>query len=574
MLNISLISHLYITDPEKAKNICDEIRRNDSNVIGIDIETTGLNPRKDKIRLIQIAIKEKPVYIFDVEKIGANGLSKLKEMLNEQSKIKIFHNSKFDLKFLYCNGIVVEENIFDTMLAEQVIMSGSTLKGFKLKDLTLKYLNANLKKELQVSDWSGRLTFSQLTYAANDAKVLLGINEKQIVKLEELNLTNTMSLENMALIPTIKMELVGFKIDMRAVRDLKVNLTEDINSKKEDLEILLPNVSNFGSPIQVKKALSELGLKIESTEKDELLKYKDDYIEVEKILHYKKLSKRISLLDSLINSIDVATGRIHASYWQCATKTGRYSCTEPNLQGVPNSKEFRKCFAADEGNVLVIADYSQIELRIIAEVSGDETMINTFKNNEDIHRRTAAIVNNKPVEDVTDRERQSAKAMNFGLIYGMGYKTFKKYAKNNYGVELSDEETKFAVDSFFLTYQGISNRINILNSLFTCEERTLGGRRRLWNQTPIITERANAAIQGTGADMLKQALVSVNKVLLNDSVKLIATVHDEIILECSEDKAKYVASTLKSLMEEAGKIYLKNVPVVADVSIGQNWSDK
>jgi DNA polymerase I-like protein with 3'-5' exonuclease and polymerase domains len=166
--------------------------------------------------------------------------------------------------------------------------------------------------------------------------------------------------------------------------------------------------------------------------------------------------------------------------------------------------------------------------------------------------------------------------MNFGLIYGMGYRTFKQYVKTNYGVDLTDYETKIAVDSFFRTYKGIGKRLTVLDSLFSREERTLGNRRRLWNTKPIIPERANAAIQGTGADILKQALVNVNKRLLTpgSGVMLVGTVHDEIILECPKEHGEFVSSVLKTAMEEAGQKYLKNVPVVVDVSIGNNWADK
>lgn len=563
----------YITTPEQANLYYRDIVESNSGIYGIDTETTGLNFLKDKIRLVQIAIANSHVYIFDIDRIGSVAVQLLKNILTGSS-IKIFHNAKFDLKFLASMGIFIENNVFDTMLAEQVIMSGSTFKGLKLGDLTKKYLGINLNKELQVSDWSKPLSMEQLKYASDDAKVLLEIYKHQLKELDNLNLLETMELENKVLIPTYKMELSGFKVDKKAVRDLKVDIVEDRAVLEEELNLLLPNVVNYNSPAQVKTALLEHGLTITSTEKDELIKYKDEYPAVDKLLQFKKISKRISLLDSLVKEINPETGRIHANYKQCSTTTGRYSCSEPNLQGIPNTKDFRRCFSTDEGNALVIADYSQIELRIIAEVADDETMINVFNNGEDIHKLTASIVNKKSLEEVTSRERQSAKAMNFGLIYGMGYKTFKKYAKNNYGVDLTDEETKFAVDNFFLTYTGIGNRLNVLDSLFTCEERTLGNRRRLWNQKPIITERANAAIQGTGADILKQALVYVNENLLSDDVRLIATVHDEIILECPKHKAEFVSTTLKKLMEQAGKKYLKKVPVIADVAVGSSWADK
>lgn len=567
--------YVYITTAEQAESSISEIIRDCHNVIGVDTETTGLDCLKDKLKIIQIAIKDKPVNIFDMEKIGYDGIKLLKDVLTG-SKVKVFHNGKFDLKFLSTLGISINSNVFDTMLAEQVIMSGSAYKGFKLSDIAQKYSNIVLDKEFQKSNWNQALTEEQLNYAAQDAKVLLDIYEHQLKELERLNLLETAELENNALIPTYKMELSGFMIDKKAVRDLKVDIVEDKADLIEELKELLPDVDNYNSPAQIKKALKKLGLDIKSTEKDELIKYRNDYPSVDKLLQFKKITKRVSLLESLIKEINPLTGRIHASYKQNSTTTGRYSCSNPNLQGVPNTKEFRRCFAADEGNTLVIADYSQIELRIIAEVADDETMIGIFNNGEDIHKITASIVNMKSVDDVTPKERQSAKAMNFGLIYGMGYKTFKKYAKTNYGVDLTDVETKFAVDNFFLTYKGIGRRLTILDSLFTNEERTLGNRRRLWNTKPIITERANAAIQGTGADILKQALVNVNECLLypDSGVKLIGTVHDEIILECPKDKALQVSQILKTAMESAGRKYLKKVPVIADVSIGDSWADK
>jgi DNA polymerase I-like protein with 3'-5' exonuclease and polymerase domains len=420
------------------------------------------------------------------------------------------------------------------------------------------------------------LTVEQLKYAAQDARVLLDIYQRQLDELKRLNLLATARLENKALIPTYKMELAGFRVDNKAVRDLKVDIVEDKANLLEELGELLTGVDNYNSPAQVKKALKAIGLDIKSTEKDELMKYRGDYQAVDKLLEFKRITKRISLLESLIKEVNPNTGRIHASYKQNSTATGRYSCARPNLQGVPNIKGFRRCFAAAEGNALVIADYSQIELRIIAEAADDETMIRIFNEGNDIHKITASIVNKKPVDEVTPQERQSAKAMNFGLIYGMGYNTFQKYARNNYGVDLTDYETKLAVDNFFMTYKGISRRLTVLDSLFTREERTLGNRRRLWTTKPIITERANAAIQGTGADILKQALINVNKrLLLPDSdVALVGTVHDEIILECPKAIARQVKKALKAAMEDAGRKYLKKVPVVADVSIGDNWADK
>lgn len=564
--------YIYVTTKEQAELCRKDILKSNPAYLGVDTETTGLNCFNNKLRLVQIASQDKPVFIFDIIQTG---IEEIKNILTTSSSL-IFHNAKFDLKFLYQMGVVIEKNVVDTMLAEQVILSGSSYKGFSLKDLAEKYCGITMNKELQISDWSKPLTAQQLKYAALDAKILLDIYKHQMAELEKLSLLETAELENKTIIPTYKMELAGFKIDNKAVRDLKVDIVEDKAILLEELKELLPNVENYNSPSQIKTALKSIGLDVISTEKNELIKYVDRVPAIEKLLQYKKVAKRTSLLDSLLKEVSPATGRIHANYKQYSTATGRYSCNKPNLQGVPNTEGFRKCFAADEGNVLVIADYSQIELRIIAEVANDETMIKIFNDGFDIHKLTASIVNHKSLEEITQKERQSAKAMNFGLIYGMGYRKFKIYAKNNYGVDLTDVETKQAVDSFFLSYKGIGKRLTVLDSLFTNEERTLGGRRRLWNNKPIITERANAAIQGTGADILKQALVTVNeKLLMPDSrTMLIGTVHDEIIIETPEEQAKTVSDILQNVMEEAGMKYLKSVPVIADVSIGKNWACK
>ena len=574
--NVNKIVPFSVVDVNTDVSFCiEEIRR--AEALGLDIETTGLGCKSDKIRLLQIAVvyaDTAHVYIVDFFKTNTGDIHAVGEALQASPAVKIFHNGKFDLKFLWCAGICIDKNIYDTFLAEQVIASGSYRRGFGLKDLAYKYCEINLNKGLQVSDWSKPLSHKQLEYSALDAYVLLQIRQEQLKILTELELLDTANLENSALIPTLRMELDGIKIDKREMRELLMNLAEEKAEALEDLTLLMPEVENFNSPAQVKKALKKRGLPVESTEKAELAKYSNSFVEVEKLLEYKAIVKQISLVEGLRKEIHLETGRIHANYKQCSTVTGRYSCSDPNIQGIPNKPMFRKCFVADDGKALVIADYNQIELRIIAEVAEDLQMIEAYKNNQDIHRITASLVNSKPVNEVTAEERNSAKAMNFGLIYGMKYATFQQYALNNYGVSLNAYEVEAQVNKFFATYEGIANRLNILNSVYTLEERTIGNRRRLWTKPPIITERANAAIQGTGADIIKKALVLINKHLLGDDVGLVTIVHDEIVLEVSESQADDVAVRLKNLMEEAGRYYLKAVPVIADVKIGSSWAEK
>jgi ribonuclease D len=249
--------YIYITTAEQAESYANEILEDSPDVIGVDTETTGLNCLKDKLKLIQIAVTSKPVYIFDIEKIGMGGVKALDDVLTG-STVKIFHNGKYDLKFLYKVGIEVNYKVFDTMLAEQVIMSGSVFSGFSLKDIAMKYMGITLDKDYQNSNWNLPLTTEQLRYAAQDARVLPDIYKCQLKELEALSLFETARLENKALIPTYKMELAGFYIDKKAVRDLQVDIVEDKADLLEGLRELLPNVDNYNSPAQVKSALKAI----------------------------------------------------------------------------------------------------------------------------------------------------------------------------------------------------------------------------------------------------------------------------------------------------------------------------
>ena len=546
-----------------------------AELLAIDTETTGLDPLKGaKLRLLQIALPNAPVLVIDFFKLNSAEKAVLGNVLQNSNAVKIFHNAKFDLKFLHVNGIEMSKNVFDTMLAELVILSGADKTGYSLQDVAYKYLGIELDKTNQKSSWISTLSQQQLEYAATDVYILPSIYMVQKEILENLHLYDTAMLENQAVIPTYKMELHGIYMNKTSVLTLLIDLEEEKVELEEVLQRMLPSVKNLNSSSQVLQALNGLGLDVRSTASDILKPYQADYDAVKKLLDYRTITKRCSLFESLQKEINPITKRIHSNYKQNMTSSGRYSCTAPNLQGIPHQNKFRACFQASTGNVFIIADYSQIELRIVAEMANDQTMIEAFNNNEDIHKKTAALINGKLLEEVTKEERQSAKAMNFGLVYGMGYKGFQAYAKNGYGVDLSLDEVKSIVDKFFRTYRGLTDRLNELSICRTLEERTIGNRRRAWKHLPPITERANSGVQGTGADILKRALVLVNDNLLNDDVKLVCIVHDEIVLEVPQNQADVIGKKLKRLMEEAGAFYIKKVPVIADISMGGSWAEK
>lgn len=567
---------IYITNSEmiEKEGILDRIVN--SKQIALDTETTGLDYHRCKICILQIGLDSGEIIIINVHAVGLDNLQLIGRALNNSGSLLILHNSKFDLKFLHKAGVILENQIYDTMLAEQVLAKGLRKSGFALADVVKTYADVELNKAEQTSCWSREeLTESQINYAAADVRYLHMVCDKQLKQAEKESLIETILLECEAVKATYKMELAGILVDEGRIKQLQITLTEESKTLLKEIYSLLPQIKNPQSPRQVMKALQEEGIILESTDKDILVKHSGEHKAIPLILQYRKICKNIEVLNTLLKSIHLKTGRIHADFKQNSTVTGRYSCSNPNLQGIPHDLRFRACFRASQGKSFIICDYSQMELRIIASIAKEETMINIYNTGQDIHRLTASIINNCPYEEVTEDMRSNAKALNFGLIYGMQPKTFADYARTRYHVELSLGEAKYQVEQFFKQYKMIGRRINQLLDKPGNDEETLNGRKRAWHKKPPITERANFAVQGTGADILKVALAEVNRQLLIDSsISLVSTIHDEIILEVPNEKAIPVSNKLKAIMEEAGRKFIQDVPIIADVSVGKDWASK
>ena len=258
-----------------------------------------------------------------------------------------------------------------------------------------------------------------------------------------------------------------------------------------------------------------------------------------------------------------------------STATGRFSCKEPPLQTIPRNKQIRECFRAEAGNNLIIADYSQIELRIAAEISKDPVMIEAYSKGQDLHTLTASIITGKPAEEVTKNDRQLAKAVNFGLIYGAGAETLRDYAKSNYDIDLTLKDAEHFRRKFFKLYRGLSRWHDRVNSRQEYVTHTLGGRYRKFNRKYKykLTDRLNSPVQGTGADILKKALVLLRP-QIKCLAKLVHIVHDEIILETPAERAEEVKKILEETMIEAGQYYIKMVPVEVEGNICDSWAEK
>ena len=383
------------------------------------------------------------------------------------------------------------------------------------------------------------------------------------------------------------MENVGFAVDKNAIREYGVKLQKEIDELQKSIYSHVGYEFNINSPKQLAEALFEkLGLPAKkktksgySTNADVLEELKVYHPVINEILEYRTVAKlKSTYCDGLVKVID-SDGRIHSSFNQTETRTGRISSTEPNLQNIPvrteRGREFRKFFTAKDGYVLVDADYSQIELRVLAHVADDENMINAFKNNLDIHTSTAAKVFNMPEDFVTPEMRSKAKAVNFGIVYGIGAFSLSK------DINVSVKEADKYIKEYLSHYSGIDRYLKSVVEQAKNDGyvTTMFGRRRY---LPELTssnhnlrafgERVakNMPIQGTAADIIKIAMIKVDERLKKEGLKarLILQVHDELIVEAPEDEALQAAQILSEEMQNAVKL---KVPLPADSGIGKTW---
>jgi len=562
----------YLTEIKQAK------------ILAVDTETTGLDPHTDKLRLIQIAAAGLPVLVIDCFSFFPSGIHTIKEML-ETRAVKIFQNAKFDLQF-FMAAQVYPRPIFDTMLAGQLLRTSGGASRVGLDSLAQHYLNEILPKDGQKSDWQGELSESQLEYAANDADVLLRLREVMVKQIYKNHLSEIALIEFSCVSAIAQIEYMGICLDIPRWNQL---LAETAKERDEALEILYtytgrPAVQmnlfgeeeaggfNFDSNPFILNLLQENGIQTNSTSKYDLTPYINHPL-VKAISAYRKAAKLLSaFLYPMPGMIHPKTGRLHPKYGQNGAWSGRMSCGNPNIQQIPRSPDFRACFIASPGHTLVIADYSQIELRVAAEITRDPRMTAAYRNGDDLHRLTASLMVGKPIGEITSKERQAAKAVNFGLIYAMGAAGLKQYAEQSYGVEMSLEQAGDFRDRFFKAYTGIEKWHRSLKKDPPAEGRTLTGRKFTFPPNSGLPALCNTPVQGTAADIAKKTLGLLVNRLKETDTRIIGIIHDEILLETPEENAGKTAELLKSTMEEAGNSILKSVPCLADVDISKNWA--
>lgn len=617
-------------------------RVEEAKLVGLDIETLGLDPLRGRIRLVQIALAADDVTIIDMFQVGSDPdvTSFLTWLLESPVILKITHNMKFEAKWFKHHLNVEINNIFDTMLASQLIAAGDRRIKHSLDDVVLRYTGTAMDKTEQVSDWSAAiLTPEQLDYARLDAAVLVPLYHLLKAEMKAKRLERVGVIEFEAVVPIACMELAGFPLDRRMWSDLlarkivkrdelEVELTAAIlpgvdwltkvkrpkrplkpKLKKKDegytdimatytaaidvwnaLPKELPGLINLGSPVQIKKALGNLtGLDwFKLTTRDHVLAlYADDHPIVAKLQEYRGADKSVTgygqnWLDKLDDD-----GRIRADFWAIGAETGRMRCGNPNLQNPPNDHKdgeplpcHRCCFVAPEGRIFVVADFSQIELRIAANFSQDRLMLEAFNSGVDLHKQTASNVFGVPIDEVTKEQRDLAKRLNFGCVYGIGARKFGSLAHIPY------KEAESILMRYFETYSELDSWLRYLATQAQKFRYTRTASDRLVTYTDEDGETAhehyklmgrlgrygkNAPIQGTSADITKVSLRLIHDAIKGSSADITNCIHDEAVLECNKDEADHIAEIVGAVMVKAGEQFVKRVPILVDTNITPRW---
>ncbi len=603
-------NYIYITTQEEAEKALEELEK--EKVIAVDIEANELDPYTAVLLLVQVGTEETS-YIFDARKLDLKNYPRFKNLLENPTKIKLLQNAKFDYGFIKTQLGIRMNNMFDTMLAEGVLTAGIG-SGLGLKDLAEKYIGHGLlDKSLQSSfkdmTPNQRVTKEQLKYAGADTLALFPIFEQQLKKLQKENLLKIAKLE-FAVCPVVSdMELAGVYIDTKKWRDIIKNLEIKRDEKtKEFQEAVRPyyNVSQFdlfggmADSININSNSqllglfnTKLGLELPSTGIGILSRVNHPLVKI--LTAYRGYEKLISTYgEAMLARINKKTGRIHPDFLQIRTATGRFACNNPNLQNIPrNSADapFRECFNPREGYKLVVSDYSSFEMRILAELSGDEKMIHAINEGLDIHSYTASLMFDKPYSENFKKEypslRQMAKPIGFGLMYGMGAQGLVGRIFAETGNEIPLGESENLIERYFKSYPGVKF---FLDKMAKDAQRlgwssTPAGRKR-WYRIPeksdpeykrrmssIGREAKNHPIQGTNADAIKYALVFVKERMEKEGVDgdIVSTVHDEIVCEIRNDQAEDFAKVLSGEMIKAGELFLKKVKVMSDPFVGDVW---
>ena len=587
---------------------------NDATLFAFDTETTGIDAQQAQLVGVSFAVQPYEAayiplthsYVGVPEQLDRDTvLLALKPLLEDPTKLKVGQHAKFDMNILAncaiggdpAHGITVRGIAFDTMLESYVL--NATATRHDMDSLAKKYLDYDTVSFQDIAGKGAKqLTFDQIPleqagpYAAEDADVTLRLHQALHAQLAAIpSLANVLTDIEIPLVPVLaRIERQGALVD----KDLLGIQSIELGNKMVELERQAFEIAgeefNLGSPKQLGAILYEkLGLPVlkktgkgqASTAEEVLAKLaEDDYPLPKVLMQYRSMSKlKSTYTDRLPEQINPRTQRVHTSYHQAVAATGRLSSSDPNLQNIPvrtaEGRRIRQAFVAPKGYKLLAADYSQIELRIMAHLSKDEGLMNAFRHNLDVHTATAAEVFKVELGEVTSDQRRSAKAINFGLIYGMGAQKLGK------DIGVDTKTAKAYIDVYFARYPGVREYMERTRAQAADQGyvETFFGRRLYLPdihsnkpQERAAAERTaiNAPMQGTAADIIKKAMVLVDDWLTESGLdaKVILQVHDELVLEVREDLVAEVSEKIREHMSAAAQL---DVPLLVEVGVGDNW---
>ena len=589
---------------------------NDAKLIAFDTETTGLDAQQAQLVGLSFAVKPGEAayiplthsYMGVPEQLDRDTvLRALKPLLEDPSKAKVGQHAKYDMNILancaiggdQACGIMVQGVAYDTMLESYVL--DSTGSRHDMDSLALKYLGHTTTSFQDIAGKGVKqLTFDQISleqagpYAAEDADVTLRLHHVLHEKLAAIPSLNSVLTDiEMPLVPVLaRIERQGALVDANLLGIQSVELGDKLVALEREAFAIAGEEFNLSSPKQLGVILYEkLGLPIisktakgqPSTAEAVLAELAEQDFPLPKVLmQYRSMSKlKSTYTDRLPEQINPRTGRIHTSYHQAVTATGRLSSSDPNLQNIPirtaEGRRIRQAFVAPKGYKLLAADYSQIELRIMAHLAKDEGLLHAFRNNLDVHSATAAEVFGVELADVTTDQRRSAKAINFGLIYGMSAFGLAKQ------IGVDRKQSQAYIDRYFARYPGVLDYMERTRTQAAEQGyvETIFGRRlylpEINAKNPALRKGAertaiNAPMQGTAADIIKKAMVAVDNWLSASGLdaRVILQVHDELVLEVREDLVDQVRDEVRIHMSEAAKL---DVPLVVEVGMGNNWDE-
>ena len=582
---------------------------NEQTIIAVDTETSSLNPLEADLVGVSFSYAPNKSCYIPLSHKNIKGLKKelvlkkIKPILEDSSIKKVGQNIKFDFIVLKQHGIEIN-SIEDTMLLSYTLDAGTnrhnldTLSEIHLNHKTISY------KEL-VGSGKNKLNFSDISldkateYAAEDADVTLRLYNYLKRRLDQEKLNKVYEIFEKPMVKLLsKLEFNGIKVDDIYLKKLSKNFAEKLKKIEKEIYLMAGKEFNIGSPKQLGEIIyNELKIaKLKKTKKGSLATSANVLENLaltghgfpKLVLQWRQISKlKNTYSDALQDHISKKTKRVHTSFLLAATNTGRLASSDPNLQNIPikseEGKEIRKAFIADKKNILISADYNQIEMRILADMADVKELKKAFKNNEDIHSLTASQVFNIPINKVNEDFRRKAKTINFGIIYGI---TQYGLAKQ---ISVSNQEALDFINAYFKKFPEIKDYMN--STIIACRKQgyvsNIFGRRihlRGINDKNFsirsFQERAaiNAPIQGSAADIIRLAMIKINQLIENDKkfqTKMLLQIHDELIFECLENNKEYIKKTIKEAMTSVSQSehHMFSIPLEVNINSGYNWGE-